>query len=220
MRDFLLIIYRSQLNVSTSSVGQVVLESLAAKWNIRLQYEQTHRAWLGRRDVEVSNGLTTIDITLVKPSTYDLLLIAPYLSWTRELLMNISGPSVTSVLRTFPSGMRSPRSLILLQDSLSHSPLAVSPKFGGSANGHNGVRSVIASLGAIASQFPSPRPANEDFHRIRLGIGRPAHKAADVAAFVLAPLSKEELDWWAYGGEGLNKVVKALEDIMVREGAP
>lgn len=134
--------------------------------------------------------------------------------------MNISGSSITSVLRTFPSELRSPRNIVLLQDSLSHSPLAVSPKFGGSANGHNGVRSVIASLGAIASQFPSPRPANEDFHRIRLGIGRPAHKAADVADFVLSPLSRDELDWWAYGGEGLNKVIKALEDIMSRQNTP
>ncbi|KAF8603286.1 peptidyl-tRNA hydrolase [Ceratobasidium sp. AG-I] len=183
------------------SVGQVVLESLAAKWNMRLQYEQAHQAWLGRGRVETSNGKSIIDVTLIKP----------------KLLMNISGPSITSVLRTFPSAARSPRNVVVLQDSLSHAPLAVSPKFGGSANGHNGVRSVIASLGAIASQFPSPRPANEDFHRIRLGIGRPAHKSADVASFVLAPLSREELDWWAYGGEGLNKVVKALEDIMSRQ---
>ncbi|KAG9085384.1 hypothetical protein FRC06_003638 [Ceratobasidium sp. 370] len=135
-----------------------------------------------------------------------------------ELLMNISGPAITSVLRTFPSEMRSPRRLIILQDSLSHSPLAISPKFSGSANGHNGVRSVIASLGAIASQFPTPRPANEEFYRIRLGIGRPAHKDADVAAFVLDSLSREELDWWSYGGEGLNKVVKALADILRKEG--
>jgi PTH1 family peptidyl-tRNA hydrolase len=134
--------------------------------------------------------------------------------------MNISGPSVSSVLRTFPSEMRSPRNVIVLQDSLSHQPFAVSPKFNGSANGHNGVKSVIASLGAIASHFPAPRPANEEFYRIRLGIGRPAHKDADVAAFVLDSLSRQETNWWSYGGEGLNKVSKALEDIMKKQGAP
>jgi PTH1 family peptidyl-tRNA hydrolase len=134
--------------------------------------------------------------------------------------MNISGSAVSSVLRTFPSEMRSPRNLIVLQDSLSHQTLAVSPKFNGSANGHNGVRSVITSLGAIAQHFPAPRPANEEFYRIRLGIGRPAHKDADVAAFVLGSLSRQELDWWSYGGEGLNKVLKALEDITKKQGTP
>ncbi|KAG9088505.1 hypothetical protein FRC07_012521, partial [Ceratobasidium sp. 392] len=133
------------------------------------------------------------------------------------LLMNISGPAITSVLRTFPSDLRSPHRLIILQDSLSHSPRTISPKFGGSANGHNGVRSVISSLGAIASQFPTPRSSNEDFYRIRLGIGRPAHKDADVAAFVLDSLSREEMDWWSYGGEGLNKVIKTLNDIIKKE---
>jgi PTH1 family peptidyl-tRNA hydrolase len=131
--------------------------------------------------------------------------------------MNVSGSAITSVLRTFPSESRSPRNVIILQDSLSHSSLAVSPKFGGSANGHNGVRSVIASMANIASQFSAPRPANDEFHRIRLGIGRPAHKSADVAAYVLGSLSREELDWWAYGGAGLNKVVEALEDIVRKD---
>ncbi|KAG8728756.1 hypothetical protein FRC12_021520 [Ceratobasidium sp. 428] len=186
------------------SVGQVVLESLGARWNIQLKYEKSHQAWVGRKSIDILDGKALVDLTLVKP----------------KLLMNISGPAITSVLRSFPSELRSPRRLIVLQDSLSHAPLAVSPKFSGSANGHNGVRSVISSLGAIASQFPTPRPANEDFYRIRLGIGRPAHKDADVAAFVLDSLGREELDWWSYGGKGLNKVVKALEDIIKKEGMP
>lgn len=156
---------------------------------------------MGRKNVEMPNGQTA-DLTFVKP----------------KLLMNISGPAITSVLKTFPNDVRSPRRLIVLQDSLSHPPLAVSPKLGGSANGHNGVRSVISSLGSVASQFPSPRPANDEFHRIRLGIGRPAHKDADVALFVLDRLGREELDWWSYGGEGHNKVVKVLEEILKKEG--
>ncbi|CAE6518864.1 unnamed protein product [Rhizoctonia solani] len=179
------------------SVGQVVLDSLAGKWNVTLGYQRKHDAWLGTKTIDIP-GTSPVEITLVKP----------------KLLMNISGPAVTSVLKTFPSEFRTPRNVIILQDSLSHPPLAVSPKFGGSANGHNGVRSVIASMGNMASAFPTPRPTNDEFHRIRLGIGRPVHKAADVADYVLGPLSREELDWWAYGGEGLNKVAVALEAII------
>ncbi|KAL5638926.1 hypothetical protein ACGC1H_003329 [Rhizoctonia solani] len=179
------------------SVGQVVLDSLAGKWNISLGYQRKREAWLGTKTIDVSRA-GPVEVTLVKP----------------KLLMNISGPAITSVLKTFPAEHRTPRNIIILQDSLAHLPLTVSPKFGGSANGHNGVRSVIASMSTMASQFPPPRPANDEFHRIRLGIGRPTHKAADVANYVLGPLNREELDWWAYGGEGLNKVVTELEAIM------
>ncbi|KDN42658.1 hypothetical protein RSAG8_06615, partial [Rhizoctonia solani AG-8 WAC10335] len=190
------------------SVGQVVLDSLAGKWNLTLGYQQKHQAWLGTRTVDIL-GTSPVEVTLVKP----------------KLLMNISGPAITSVLKNFPAEHRTPRNVILLQDSLSHPPLAVSAKFGGSANGHNGFPdrqmtsfTVYASesegLHTRRPQFPVPRPANDEFHRIRLGIGRPTHKAADVADYVLGPLSREELDWWAYGGEGLNKVVIALEAII------
>ncbi|CAE6451526.1 unnamed protein product [Rhizoctonia solani] len=179
------------------SVGQVVLDSLAGKWNVSLGYQRKHDSWLGSKTIDIP-GTGPVEVTLVKP----------------KLLMNTSGPAITSVLKTFPPEHRTPRNVIILQDSLSHQPLAVSAKFGGSANGHNGVRSVISSMGNMASQFSTPRPANDEFYRIRLGIGRPVHKAADVADYVLGPLSREELDWWAYGGEGLNKVVAALEGII------
>jgi peptidyl-tRNA hydrolase, PTH1 family len=50
----------------------------------------------------------------------------------------------------------------------------------GGAGGHNGVRSIIETLGT------------EDFRRVKLGIGRPPTKA-DVPDHVLAPFEPEEL---------------------------
>ena len=50
-------------------------------------------------------------------------------------------------------------------------PDAVSQKFGESANGHNGVRSVISVLGT------------SDFHRLRIGIGE--NEGVDAAEYVL-----------------------------------
>jgi PTH1 family peptidyl-tRNA hydrolase len=58
--------------------------------------------------------------------------------------MNVSGHPVSIVLRGTP---RAPMSLIVLY-------------FGGSANGHNGIRNFIAAL------------STKDFFRLRLGIGR------------------------------------------------
>jgi PTH1 family peptidyl-tRNA hydrolase len=51
-------------------------------------------------------------------------------------------------------------------------------KFGGGHKGHNGIRSIIEELGT------------RDFHRIRIGIGRPNNK--DLASYVLAEFKEEE----------------------------
>jgi PTH1 family peptidyl-tRNA hydrolase len=48
----------------------------------------------------------------------------------------------------------------------------------GSAGGHNGLRSIIAELGS------------QDFPRLRLGIGRPAH--GEAIEWVLAPFDAAE----------------------------
>ncbi len=52
-------------------------------------------------------------------------------------------------------------------------------KLGGGDNGHNGVRSLRAALGT------------GDFHRVRIGIGRPTGRQ-DVADFVLSNYSAAE----------------------------
>jgi peptidyl-tRNA hydrolase, PTH1 family len=52
-------------------------------------------------------------------------------------------------------------------------------KLGGGDNGHNGLRSLRGSLGT------------GDFHRVRIGIGRPPGRQ-DVADFVLSPYSPAE----------------------------
>lgn len=54
-------------------------------------------------------------------------------------------------------------------------------KLGGGDNGHNGLRSVRRSLGS------------GDFHRVRLGIGRPPGRQ-DPADFVLRPFAAPEAD--------------------------
>ena len=108
--------------------------------------------------------------------------------------MNISGYAVAQSLRKYirpPSSSR----LIVVHDSSSHRPLYVSPKAGGSAEGHNGVRSIIQALGG-----------DMKFRRIRVGIGR---GKGDLAAYVLGRLSSEERGFWAV--EGLDLVWKEIE---------
>lgn len=108
--------------------------------------------------------------------------------------MNISGPSVAA---TYHKTVSSPKSLIVMADSLLHPVETLSVKLGGSANGHNGVKSVITALGG-----------ETDFHRFRIGIGR---NDTDAAVYVLQKLSNHERQFWS--NEGLDLVLSELETI-------
>ena len=110
--------------------------------------------------------------------------------------MNISGRPVVQTLRTTAVN---PAKMIVIHDSLDHKPCKISPKFGGSANGHNGVRSVVTALGNVP-----------DFHRLRLGIG----SGEDVSRYVLGRLSKEEQEYWSVTGPGSEGVWKAIVKII------
>jgi PTH1 family peptidyl-tRNA hydrolase len=108
--------------------------------------------------------------------------------------MNISGPSVAA---TYHKTVSSPKSLIVMADSLLHPVETLSVKLGGSANGHNGVKSVITALGG-----------ETDFYRFRIGIGR---NDTDAAVYVLQKLSNHERQFWS--NEGLDLVLSELETI-------
>ena len=90
--------------------------------------------------------------------------------------MNVSGPVVARALRLVGA---EPRDLILVYDDIDLPLGAVRVRMKGGAGGHNGVRSVIETLGT------------EDIRRVKLGIGRPEHKG-DVPDHVLAAFEPEE----------------------------
>ncbi len=94
-----------------------------------------------------------------------------------QTFMNLSGPSVKALLERYEL---TPGRLILVYDELAlpWNTIRVRPK--GSDAGHNGVKSVIGSLGT--NEFP----------RVRLGI-KPDHPIGDGAKFVLAPFKKAQM---------------------------
>jgi len=114
--------------------------------------------------------------------------------------MNISGPSIVSAARQAVGN--NPASVLILTDSLSHRVATLSVKFGGSANGHNGVKSIISALGGELG-----------FYRFRLGIGR---NETDAATYVLQRLSSHERFYWE--NEGLDAVLKEMEKIALKAG--
>ena len=69
--------------------------------------------------------------------------------------------------------------MVVIHDELDVPFDAVRLKLGGGDNGHNGLRSITASLGT------------RDYYRVRVGIGRPPGRM-DPAAFVLKDFSPAE----------------------------
>lgn len=104
------------------------------------------------------------DLRLLIPTTY----------------MNRSGQSVGALANFFKIP---PAAILVAHDELDLAPGVARFKQGGGHGGHNGLRDIIAALGN-----------NQNFPRLRLGIGHPG-AAPLVANFVLkrAPSSEQEL---------------------------
>jgi PTH1 family peptidyl-tRNA hydrolase len=91
--------------------------------------------------------------------------------------MNESGPVVARALREHRADHDD---LILVYDDIDLPLGEVRVRMKGGAGGHNGVRSVIAALGT------------SDIRRVKVGIGRPQHKA-QVPDHVLTGFEPDEL---------------------------
>lgn len=91
--------------------------------------------------------------------------------------MNRSGEAVAALVDHY--GL-SPEALLVVYDDV-HLPLGTMRiRAAGSAGGHNGMKSIIASLGTSA------------FARLRIGIGPWTPEDGDLADFVLAPFRRDE----------------------------
>ena len=92
--------------------------------------------------------------------------------------MNETGGPVSRLLAYFKI---TPDRLVVVHDELDIDPGQLRVKFGGGDNGHNGLRSIRASLGT------------GDYFRVRVGVGRPPGRQ-DPADFLLSNFSARERD--------------------------
>src|SRR5262249_50742028 len=124
---------------------------------------ERHGIRITRKDSKALVGVGEIDgreVMLAKPQTF----------------MNLSGISLVPLMEKHSIGLDQ---LIVVYDELDLPWMAVKIKPKGSAAGHNGMRSVIGSLGT------------NEFIRVRLGI-HPGHPIKDGAEFVLAPIRRSQ----------------------------
>ena len=111
--------------------------------------------------------------------------------------MNESGGPVNAAAKFFKIGVEQ---IIVVHDELDLPYGDVRLKRGGGEGGHNGVRSMSASLGS------------KDFLRVRFGIGRPPGRQ-DPADFVLSDFStaeRKELDYL------VDRAADAVELVIAR----
>lgn len=134
------------------NIGFDIVDLLAERWNCSFRNS--------RLGLEASCNQHDQKIYLVKPQTF----------------MNLSGQSVVGALQFYKCD---PSDLLVIHDDLDLALGRVKWASGGSAGGHNGVSSIIESIGT------------KDFLRLRVGIGRPTTQM-DIVNWVLSRFAKSE----------------------------
>jgi PTH1 family peptidyl-tRNA hydrolase len=132
------------------------------------------------------------EVLLAKPATF----------------MNLSGLSVAALVDELGLGVED---VIVLYDELDFPLGRLQIKERGSANGHNGVKSISAELGT------------EEWTRVRIGVGKPALpdgpegqrlvRSSGGKDYLLAPMRKQEL---AVMDEVLDLAVRAVEAVLTK----
>ena len=132
------------------------------------------------------------EVLLAKPETY----------------MNLSGLAVAALVSELEIAV--PPDLIVIYDELDLPLGTIRIRERGSANGHNGVKSVSGALGT------------EEWLRIRIGVGKPPladgrEVKAGGTDYLLSPMRKQEL---AVLDEVLDRVRMAVEAILSKGPGP
>ena len=140
-----------QYDHTRHNVGFDVIDALAEKYHISIN-EKKHKALLGKG---VINGQKVI---LAKPQTY----------------MNLSGESIAEIVNFYKLDPES--EMLIIFDDISLAPGNIRVRKKGSAGGHNGIKSIISSVGT------------SNFMRIKVGVGEKP-QGWDLADHVLGRFS-------------------------------
>ncbi len=148
------------------NIGFRIVDALAKAYNL---------SWQSKDNQEIA--------TLIKDGK-KILLIKP------QTFMNDSGKVIPSLLK---QGIKT-ENILVVHDELEQPFGNIKMRFGGSARGHNGLKSIIAACG-------------DQFARLRFGIGRPEFKE-DVPDYVLEKFKEnpEDLE------QAIHKAVMLLEE--------
>ncbi len=114
--------------------------------------------WKAKDFMEIAKVTINNDkVLLIKPLTF----------------MNASGKVIPYLLK---NGIK-PENILVIHDELELAPGKIKLRFGGSARGHNGLRSIMDIIG-------------KEFARLSFGIGRPERRE-DVSSYVLSNFNED-----------------------------
>ena len=137
------------------SVGFEVVDRIAAGCGASWEEKRQFRCLMAKVAFAGQQAL------LVKPQTF----------------MNLSGDSLAPLLGFYKVP---PADLVVVSDEVNLAPGRVRVRPGGSAGGHNGLKSIAERLGT------------QDFVRVRIGVGMGHHPVSDLAARVLGRIEPED----------------------------
>lgn len=154
------------------NIGFMVLEELSSTCGIRLKEKRSHSV-VGTGEIDGHKVL------LAKPKTY----------------MNRSGMAVADILKETHAA---PSDLLTIHDDIDMELGRIRVKKKGGHGGHNGVRSIIDTIGT------------QDFIRVKIGVGRP-ERDEEPAEYVLDTFMEEEMPLVT---EAIGKAVEAVKAII------
>ena len=147
----------------------------------RLSKQGSIKLSLRRRQVTLGEGLWAgSPVVLAKPRTF----------------VNWSGEAVSYLLDRYRA---SPADLLVVYDDMDLEPGRIRLRPQGSAGGHNGMKSIIQSIGT------------REFRRLRIGIGRPPPEVGDIEHVLSAmpPDERQKID------EAVDRAAEAVESVLV-----
>jgi peptidyl-tRNA hydrolase, PTH1 family len=161
----------SQYDWTPHNVGFLAVDAIAERAGIRVtRPESKSQVGVGK--------LAGAEVVLAKPQTF----------------MNLSGAAVRMLLERYEAG---PEDLIVLSDEALLPWGSIRIRERGSAGGHNGLNSIIGSLGT------------KEFIRVRLGV-QPEHPMGDMADYVLGVMRKPERELAVQMAQDAAEAVEAI----------
>ena len=155
------------------NMGFDVINKIAEKYDIKVDKK-------GFKSLYGTGIINNEKVLLVKPQTF----------------MNLSGEAIAEVVNFYKTDLQN---VMVIYDDIDIEPGRVKIRKKGGAGTHNGMKSVIGSLGS------------DEFIHIRIGTGSPIYKN-DLINYVIGKLSKEEYEVLIRGIEiGLDAVEVILE---------
>lgn len=156
------------------NVGFIAVDLISNRYNF---------AWASKPKFNADLAIGECDlgkVILCKPTTF----------------MNLSGTAVQKIVSFYKIPLDK---LIVIHDDVDIALGKIKYKIGGSAGGHNGLKSIDNHLGA-------------GYQRLRVGVGRPEHVNYDISDYVLGTFTNNETELLVGRLDILSKNLKLLVD--------